>query len=725
MNLIKQQIDLLEPLRAELIEAFDFNSKLRIVQKSPLSIQFMRSSAILQNLTSSLDISGQYIIHSMLALGQGSVVFCELDRIANLQENFKNLVQHLLEIENFYSFLGGIVGYHLLVIKMIDSKLNQSSAIELETVNYDEPEGLDISVDSTETRKAVRIGIENLKELVEIYPLGGAGDRLNLKDEKNGDDLPAAQLSFCGRTLLEGLIRDLQGREYLHYKLFGGQQQIPLAIMTSHEKDNHHRILEICESKQWFGRIPNSFDFFIQHSVPMLTVEGKWAMHGPLKPIFKPGGHGVIWKFAKDQGVFERFAKIGRKKALVRQINNPVAGLDHGLLALFGVGCKQNKDFGFASCPRLLNAAEGMDVLCERKKDDGYDYCITNIEYTEFEQKGIRDAPRDSGSPFSHFPANTNILFVNMEALEPILKKCSIPGLMINMKSKAKCYEEGQIKERPVVRLESTMQNIADYIIDHSPKQLVKGQRGDLRTFLIYNERRKTISVVKQAYHSGQSIVGTPEGCFYELMQNYFDLLTTFCGMEMPPIQNESEYLAEGPSYVVLFHPSLGPLYSVIGQKISQGRIGRGSELILEISEANIINLDLEGSLVIEADAIFGKKDARGVFIYDAEQAGKCTLINVKVRNSGIEPVGASEAWKCKGKRRESLQITLHGNAEFFAENVVLEGNIHFEVPAGQKLVVYMQGSEIAWHCEKIQKATWQWSYNFDDEDRICLERVE
>lgn len=46
--------------------------------------------------------------------------------------------------------------------------------------------------------------------MAEIYPLGGAGDRLGLVDEVTGECLPVAMLPYCGRTLLEGLIRDLQ-----------------------------------------------------------------------------------------------------------------------------------------------------------------------------------------------------------------------------------------------------------------------------------------------------------------------------------------------------------------------------------------------------------------------------------------------------------------------------------------------------------------------------------
>lgn len=51
---------------------------------------------------------------------------------------------------------------------------------------------------------------QGLPDLGEIYPLGGSADRLGLVDPATGECLPAAMLSYCGRTLLEGLIRDLQ-----------------------------------------------------------------------------------------------------------------------------------------------------------------------------------------------------------------------------------------------------------------------------------------------------------------------------------------------------------------------------------------------------------------------------------------------------------------------------------------------------------------------------------
>ena len=47
--------------------------------------------------------------------------------------------------------------------------------------------------------------------------------------------------------------------------------------------------------------------------------------------------------------------------------SNPLAGTDTTLLALSGSGYMGGKLFGFASCERAVGAAEGMNVLAERR----------------------------------------------------------------------------------------------------------------------------------------------------------------------------------------------------------------------------------------------------------------------------------------------------------------------------------------------------------------------
>ena len=48
------------------------------------------------------------------------------------------------------------------------------------------------------------------------------------------------------------------------------------------------------------------------------------------------------------------------------------------------------------------------------------------------------------------------------------------------------------------------------------------------------------------------------------------------------------EYLKRGPGFVFLYHPALGPLWEVIGQKLRGGRLARGAEVLLEVAEAQV-----------------------------------------------------------------------------------------------------------------------------------------
>lgn len=101
--------------------------------------------------------------------------------------------------------------------------------------------------------------------------------------------------------------------------------------------------------------------------MPVISAEdGQWLMSKPFTPIFKPGGHGAIWKLAHDKGVFKWFYGHGRKGATIRQVryscsldlcgdlktifhnlswlcSNVVAATDVTLLALAGFGLHHKK----------------------------------------------------------------------------------------------------------------------------------------------------------------------------------------------------------------------------------------------------------------------------------------------------------------------------------------------------------------------------------------------
>ncbi len=636
---------MLDFLSQQLARSRSIDEKIALLDSLPSVREGEKRFAFL----SGLPLEEALALKGVMAIGQADRLFAGVD--ASRIDQIRALLEKLVAIDHFYREIGGIVGYQAKILELLRDKVEKT-----EEAIYHAPSFLDLKEESEGVKEAVSWGVEAMAEMAEIYPLGGAADRLHLVDEKTGSELPAAKLPFAGRSLLAHLIRDLEAREHLYFERTGRRLVTPIAIMTSHEKNNHAHVLEVCEKAEWFGRPKESIRFFTQPLVPAVKANGDWCLAGPLKPVLKPGGHGVIWKLARDQGILAWLAELGRTKALVRQINNPIAGLDYGLLAFTGIGWKKGMTFGFASCPRLLQAAEGVNVLIERNRD----IVLTNVEYCDFGRFGIEDKPLKEGEPYSQYSSNTNILFADLQAIAKAIDTCPFPGLLINLKPGSYLTESGEKREEPMARLESTMQNIADVFIE--PK---KSSLQTEKTFVTYNHRHKTISTAKKAYVPGRSLQETPENCFYDLLQAHRELLLR-CGFLLPPARSLEEYMQKGPEFLFLYHPGLGPLYSLIQEKMKGGRLALSAELIAEITDFQTERLCVEGSLQIVAEQ------------------GRCILENVTVKNRGVVWEKSSPFWKMDLYREETVKIILKGRSQFIARNVVLSGNQVIVVEDGQ-----------------------------------------
>lgn len=696
----------------------ELDDKVAYLYNLPNVYGFLKEKEFLRAYIDKISPENAFVILSVIAVDEGPTVFREIESDPDQEEKLDSFITRLLEVERFYDTMGGIIGYHLAFLKLL-----YSVPVKSTEARYLKPPGIDITEETDEVRRVIRWAVEHMGEFAEIYPIGGSGDRLDLRDPETGEPLPTAQLHFCGRSLLEGLIRDLEAREFLHYKLTGRSVVTPIVMMTSHEKHNHEHVIDICERNHWFMRTRQNFRLFIQPLVPMMTEDGHWVMQDKLMLRFKPGGHGVIWKLAQDEGALQWVMDQGRKYTLVRQINNPIAGIDYGLLAFMGTGGLNEKTFGFSSCFRKLGTAEGMNVLVEKESNGQFCYGISNIEYTDFERKGVKDVPAEQGSEYSQFPSNTNILFADITKLQGLIHENPMPGMLINMKNRCTHISAtGEKEEVRSGRLESTMQNLADVVLDYQTSRLREDETISLQTYLTFNHRLKTISVTKHSLHADKRIIETPEGAYFDLLKNTHDLLTRYCGMELPLVQSEEGYIQNGPQFHCLYHPALGPLFSIIGQKIRGGKIKPRSELQLEISELELVNLDLEGSLLIEAKSVLGRERVDGSLQHRGK-SGKCKLKNVNVHNAGIDWEKGNIFWKNRIHRKESLTIVLHGDAEFEAENVTFSGKRRIEVPAGYRAKAIDVDGEVEVRLEPIVggKSSWKWNYSFDAEDRIVL----
>ncbi|RMZ54963.1 hypothetical protein APUTEX25_000480, partial [Auxenochlorella protothecoides] len=515
---------------------------------------------------------------------------------------------------------------------------------------------------ATVERHLALLGVRDAYLLLVLVPLGQrhvlttipTGLALNDAFAK----LLASLAGYAGRSLLESLVRDTLAREHLHWRLHGGAPRptTPVAIMTSAAKGNAWRVEALCEARGWWGRGRDAFRLFSQPLVPVLSAaDARWLLPAPLAPLMKPGGHGVIWKLMLDEGVYDWLRGRGRAAAVLRQISNPLAGTDDTALALAGRGLARGKAFGFASCERVVGAAEGVNVLA-RFADEGGDgsdaappprYAVTNVEYTEFGARGL-----------------------------------------------------------------------------------------------------------------------TPVGSFYDLQLNAAELLGR-CGFDVPQVGTVPEYLASGPGLIFLYHPALGPLWSVVAQKLRGGRLAPRAELQLEVAEADVQGLDLEGSLLVLADDVLGHMETPGAGAAaatppldplqpggaplhaaplpdrlprlpqpcdgEAEVGGACAenpdrhprltfssrcgrlrLRDLAVRNAGVDYADPSNVyWRHAVARHAACRVHLHGHAELDAAGVTLVGDLDFHVPDGHRLTLRPDASPRGWSAvlEPIAAPSWNWRY--------------
>jgi len=601
-------------------------------------------------LFSEKEINHRFLLKSLIAIGGKKIVFDAVKSNKTL-----DLLKDLEQIEEFFLEIGGVVGYQLKVLDLLDK-----SSKKIEGLSFHSPFFVDISKETKQVRSYIKHGIDNLDQIGEIYVVGGAADRLHLLDEKTKKRLPAAMMQFNDKLLLKRLIEDVQAKEYLYEKLNGKKIVTPIALMCSNENNNFSYINLLLKRNNYFERPRDSFFLMVQPSVPVIKEDGTWVTNEPGKLLLKPSGHGALWKLAKDKKLFEWFFERQIKKILIRQINNPIAGVDFGLLAFTGYGLLNDSNFGFASCPRQVCSAEGMNVLIQKRQKNHFESVISNIEYCEFEKFGIEDKPIENNSQYSKFSSNTNLLLVDLKAVQEKVDQNPYPGMLINFKP----LKISQGKSVIGGRLESTMQNIADSFVEVTNNP-IKPPYKLSKTFVSYNGRLKTISTTKRAYDFSETYLETPEKCFYDFINNAYDLLNNYCFMKTPKVEPFEQFVTNLPPFFFSYHPALGPIYSVIAQKLKNGILHDNSELVIDIANFFCESLQLDGSL-----RVFSK-----------DLSAKCFLKNVSVKNAGVNFASLKNFWKGGLGHLEKCDIYLGENSTLIAEDLTIASCQKIVVP--------------------------------------------
>jgi UDP-N-acetylglucosamine pyrophosphorylase len=539
----------------------------QITQCSTLDeiIFFLRKISTLKNFSQIFPIEDEYILHCLNILEMHQVV----DLILESKQGGK-ILEKLKEVDRFYQSKGGLLGYQAIVLSHLQPRKNELG-------EFFPPKTIPIQNKTQDVEESIDCGLEHLPKFCEIYVVGGAADRLGFFSPETNDPLPAASFVFLGKPLLKHLIDDLVARECLYEKQFGKKVTTTICLMTSDETNNDKRIKELLKENHYFGRPEESFLFIRQPMVPVVDLHGKWVVDQEL--LFKPSGHGALWMAAINQSIFAELKTRGYEFALIRQINNPIIGMDYNLLAFMGIGVKEKKKFGFFVTPRLKGQAEGAIVF----KEVNQSKVVSNVEYCNIENVELTD----------DFPANTNLLFLRLDSIEEAIQANPYPGSLLNFK-----LAKDSI---PIGRLELTMQNIAEGFLD----QHLDMNSSHQSVFLVQQERNKAISTIKRLKSTHEELYETPIRALYDLSKEIYGLLKTDCHFQLPTFSKSVIDFIKKTPFLFLYHPILGPTFSKIAEKLQNWTLGQGSLTYLEIAMIQAKNVKNFGRLKIKADNPF------------------------------------------------------------------------------------------------------------------------
>ena len=150
----------------------------------------------------------------------------------------------------------------------------------------------------------------------------------------------------------------------------------------------------------------------------------------------------------------------------------------------------------------------------------------------------------------------------------------------------------------------------------------------------------------------------------------------------------------------------MGPLWTIIGQKLSEGTIAAGSELELEIAEVSCHGLHLDGSLRVLANRPTGQGSGKY-----SDMVGRARLHNVAIVNKGLKSRLPKEVLSAALERSESCEIILEGFSELVAENVTINGPFHLTVPDGKRAILHQEASgTVTAVLEPIAAPSWHYA---------------
>ena len=224
--------------------------------------------------------------------------------------------------------------------------------------------------------------------------------------------------------------------------------------------DTHDRTVQILEENNYFDLDKSHVDIVKQENVPaLLDNDGNMALSetGGLKIITKPHGHGDIHTLLYQQGVAQKWLKMGKEWMIFFQDTNALALKT--LPSVLGVSRKNNWEMNSIAVPRM--PGEAMGAICRLvDQTDSSKEIVINVEYNQLDSllkakwNKEGDIPNEKG--YSFFPGNTNTLIYKLPEYVANLERTKgvIPEFV-----NPKYADEARNKFKAPTRLECMMQD--------------------------------------------------------------------------------------------------------------------------------------------------------------------------------------------------------------------------------------------------------------------------
>jgi UDP-sugar pyrophosphorylase len=467
------------------------------------------------------------------------------------------------------------------------------------------PAGKVVKYGGQEHVELERVGVEEARATAFVLVAGGLGERLGYSGIKV--ELPVEQASET--KYLELYVKNilaLQNREASGDGVSVGccgakstagaevkSQMIPLAIMTS--DDTHEKTLSLLEKNDYFGASKEQVTLIKQEKVPcLIDNDAHLALKDDdqYKLQLKPHGHGDVHSLLHTSGLLSKWMSQGKKWVVFFQDTNSL--VFRVIPGALGVSKSMNLEFNSLCVPRKAKEAVGAISLLTHT--DGRKMTI-NVEYNQLDPL-LRattnpDGDVNDATGFSPFPGNINQLIVSLPEYAKQLKKT---GGAIEEFVNPKYKDSTKTTFKSPTRLECMMQ---DY-----PKSLGTKAKVGFTVFdnwvgysPVKNSPADGLAKFKNGDPTHTATSGEFE--FYECCAEMLRL----AGADIPAATIDQEFngmkLPMGPRVVI--GPNFASTFEELKAKIGKLKMTATSTLIIDGADVSIKNLDLDGTLIVDA----------------------------------------------------------------------------------------------------------------------------